>query len=248
MNQAQRPISRLAIIGLVLALGAVAALLAGGLGHRAGWWHFTSGLKLAEWGVYGALAALVVSLLAAVLTWPAAARKRGFPLALVGVLATLPVIATAGYWVHAARTYPVINDISTDLDDPPVFWDMPNPTDHPGEVFAAKQREAYPDIVPLTLPVPAQPVFEHARVLVNERGWSVVAEDDIDLRIEATDRSRLFGFVDEVVLRIAATPEGTRVDMRSRSRLGRSDLGVNAARIRAFLDDLAARNQTSRPE
>lgn len=245
MNQAQRPVSRMAVIGLVLALGAAAAMLAGGLGHRAGWWHFTSGLKLAEWGVYGALLALVVSLVAAVLTWPAAARKRGFPLALVGVLATLPVIATAAYWVHAARTYPMINDISTDLDEPPVFWDMPNPTDHPGEAFAVKQRAAYPDIVPLTLAAPAPQVFEHARALVRERGWSVVAENEADLRIEATEKSRLFGFVDEVVLRIAETPDGTRVDMRSRSRLGRSDLGVNAARIRAFLADLAAR--TSAP-
>ncbi len=243
MNQVQRPVSRLAVIGLVLAFGAAAALLAGGLGHRAGWWHFTSGLKLAEWGVYGALVALAVSLLAAVLTWPDAARKRGFPMALVGVLATLPVIATAGYWVHAARTYPVINDISTDLDDPPVFWDMPNPTDHPGESFAAKQRAAYPDIVPLTLSAPPQQVFGHARALVRERGWSVVAADEVDRRIEATEKSRLFGFVDEVVLRIAETSDGTRVDMRSRSRLGRSDLGVNAARIRAFLDDLAARSR-----
>lgn len=243
MNQAQRPVSRLAVIGLVLGLGAVAAMLAGGLGHRAGWWHFTSGLKVVEWGVYGALLALVVSLVAAVLTWPDAARKRGFPLALVGVLATLPVIATAAYWVHAARTYPMINDISTDLDEPPVFWEMPNPTDHPGEAFAAKQRAAYPDIVPLMLAAPAPQVFGHARALVRERGWSVVAEDEADLRIEATEKSRLFGFVDEVVLRIAETPDGTRVDMRSRSRLGRSDLGVNAARIRAFLTDLAARSR-----
>lgn len=231
----------LAPLSVVLAVVAVAAIVTAGLGYRAGWWHFLTGLRIAEWAAYASAAALACSLVAAWLTRPGVAGRSGFIMALAGIVFSLPVVLAAVQWELAARTYPAINDISTDLEDPPVFWDMPNPAEHPGQAFAELQRQGYPDLAPLQVAVAPQQVFAQALELVRERGWEVVAADDIDLRIEATVTSPLYGFTDEIVIRVSETDDGARIDMRSRSRLGRIDRGVNAARIRAFLEDLAPR-------
>jgi uncharacterized protein (DUF1499 family) len=156
-------------------------------------------------------------------------------LSLLGIAASLPVMAIAVQWEYAARTYPPINDVSTDTEDPPVFWDMPNPTEYPGAETAALQRAAYPDLAPLVLSIAPARAHALAEALVRDRGWEIVANEAADGRIEAVDRSLLYGFKDEIVIRIAASDGGARVDMRSRSRIGRIDRGVNARRVRAFL-------------
>jgi uncharacterized protein (DUF1499 family) len=144
-------------------------------------------------------------------------------------------------WEYAARSYPPINDISTDIEDPPVFWDMPMPTDYPGGEKAALQRAAYPDLAPLVLAMPADKAFAEALALMEGRGWEIVAKVPEEGRIEATASSRLFGFKDEVVVRVAPENGGAKVDVRSRSRVGLIDRGVNAKRIRAYLADLKRR-------
>ncbi len=187
-----------------------------------------------EWAVYAAALGLVVSVIGAILSRPGA-RRRGFLLSLLGIAASLPVVAIAAQWEYAARTYPPINDISTDTEDAPVFWDMPNPTEYPGAKTAALQRAAYPDLAPLILSIPPDRAYALALALTREKGWEVVADEPKDGRIEAVDRSFLYGFPDEITIRIAASNGGARVDLRSRSRIGRIDRGVNAKRIRAFL-------------
>lgn len=156
------------------------------------------------------------------------------------VVAAMPLLGLAAYWGHAALTHPLINDITTDSDDPPVFAAMPRIAPYPGASFAQRQREAYPDLAPLRLSEPPGEVHARALALMRARGWTVEANDPASLHIEAIARSRIFRFTDEIVLRLAPEGDGTRVDMRSRSRVGRGDLGVNAARIRAFFGDLAA--------
>jgi uncharacterized protein (DUF1499 family) len=75
---------------------------------------------------------------------------------------------------------------------------------------------------------------------VRARGWEVVAADAAGRRVEATDQTYFFGFKDDVAIRVSAIPDGSsRVDVRSVSRVGRSDIGTNAKRIRAFLADLS---------
>lgn len=233
------PISRrrpiLFLAGLLLSLAAIAAVLLAGIGYRQGWWHFLQGLRIAEWAVYAAGLGLVLSLAAAITARPG---RRGFVSALPGVLLALPVLGMALQWEVATRTTPPINDISTDTEDPPVFWDMPNPTEYPGEKFATLQRTGYPDIAPLLVKQTPDAVYAQAMALVNERGWAVVASDVAEGRIEAVATSRLFGFADEVAVRISPAEGGARVDMRSRSRLGKIDRGTNAQRIRAYLGDL----------
>ena len=114
------------------------------------------------------------------------------------------------------------------------------PQDHPvtydGPEVAAQQKQAYPDLKPLVVNVPAGKVFEAADQVVKDMGMDIVDASAPDLRIEATATSRLYGFKDDMVVRITTETDGsTKVDVRSKSRVGRSDLGQNARRIREFL-------------
>ena len=161
-------------------------------------------------------------------------------LAVLGTLASLPLVLMAIQWEYAARAYPPINDISTDTQDAPVFWDMPIATDYPGGAVAEQQRAAYPDLAPLKLALAPAQAYEHALAVVKEQGWEIVATVPEEGRIEAMARSRLYGFVDEVAIRVTAEGSGARVDVRSRSRTGRIDRGVNAKRIRTYLAAVAA--------
>jgi uncharacterized protein (DUF1499 family) len=232
-----------ALLGLIAAASAIGALVAAGIGTRQAWWHFSRGITIAEWAAYGAGLALVLSLIGLIQVWPGA-RRRGFVPATLGVLLALPLAVMAVQWEYAARSYPPINDISTDIEDPPVFWDMPTPTDYPGGEKAELQRAAYPDLAPLVLAMPADKAFAAALALVESRGWEIVAKVPEEGRIEATASSRLFGFKDEVIVRVVAENGGAKVDVRSRSRLGLIDRGVNAKRIRAYLADLKRRAAT----
>ena len=226
---------RLPLTGLLLGLVSFGTVLVAGIGYRQGWWHFLKGLQIAEWAVYAAALGLVISLVGMARL---RRQRRAVVTGLLGVLLALPVLGMALHWEYATRTYPPINDISTDTVDPPEFWDMPNPMAYPGEAVAQQQRAGYPDLAPLTLPQASAEVFDVALQLVQARGWSVIASDAEEGRIEAVATSRLFGFADEVSIRIVPDGSGSRVDMRSRSRLGKIDRGTNARRVRDWLADL----------
>ncbi len=142
-----------------------------------------------------------------------------------------------------ARKVPPIHDVSTDLTNPPEFVDIlplraqaPNPPEYAGEEVARLQREAYPNILPLTVQVPMDDAYLAAQEAVRRLGWQLVAavNEQGTARIEATDTTRWFGFKDDVVVRLQATPSAIRVDVRSKSRVGQSDLGKNAERINEF--------------
>ena len=100
---------------------------------------------------------------------------------------------------------------------------------------AVQQRRGHLDLAPLTLPEPSAQVFARARTTAERLGWEIVKADPAAGLIEATDTTRWFGFVDDVVIRVTPWGSGTRVDLRSVSRVGRSDIGTNAERIRDFL-------------
>jgi uncharacterized protein (DUF1499 family) len=236
----RKPLSWLALAGLILGLAAIAAMVASGIGYRQGWWSVVEGLKYSEWTAYGAVLALALSAAGLILARPGAGR-RGFVPAILGVAAALPLVAMAIHWEYAARTYPPINDISTDTEDPPEFWDMPNPMSYPGAETAAQQRAGYPDLAPLELAIPPEKAFALALALAESKGWEIVAKVPEEGRIEATDSSRLYGFKDEFAVRVSPSDGGAKVDVRSRSRLGLIDRGVNAKRIRAYLAALKER-------
>jgi uncharacterized protein (DUF1499 family) len=146
--------------------------------------------------------------------------------------------------------WPRIHDVTTDPDDPPTFQALlsrragrwVSPPAYDGVQAAAEQRRAYPDIQPLTLTIPPAPAFEAALAAARRLGWEIVASDWVSGRIEAIATTRLMRFKDDVVVRLRPEGGGTRVDVRSKSRLGSGDLGTNARRIRRFLAILTGYN------
>jgi hypothetical protein len=138
--------------------------------------------------------------------------------------------------------FPIINDISTDLDDPPKFVRCAQLEENRGRdmaypaSFADKQRLGYPNLRGRTLPVAPEQALDRARAALESLpGVEVVDVDFAAGRLEATGISRVFRFVDDVVVRVRPEGTGSRIDMRSKSRVGRGDLGANAARIESFL-------------
>jgi uncharacterized protein (DUF1499 family) len=117
----------------------------------------------------------------------------------------------------------------------PLRRDASNPPEYGGEAVAAQQLKAYPDVRPLTLTVPPDATFEKALRTAREVGWDIVESRPDQGRIEATDTTLWFGFKDDIVVRVTASDSGSRIDVRSVSRVGQSDIGTNAARIRNYL-------------
>ena len=103
---------------------------------------------------------------------------------------------------------------------------------YPGEAFAIQQRAAYPDLAPIPALAPPDQTFAAVKSAIESLGWKIAAADVDAGTIEATDTSRIFHFVDDIAVRIRPHGSGSLVDVRSKSREGKGDLGVNAARIR----------------
>ena len=242
-------------LGLGLVCGALALLAT--LGYRTG----TLGLRTLVQGVQGstlgAVAGAALALLAlGVLVWKGRVGERRKALRMAGVALALNALVAAPplYLVSQARGLPMIHDISTDTEHPPQFYaivslrsDAANALDY-DPANAAEQQRGYPDIAPLVLPdsPPAQ-TFEQAERAARALGWSIVSAAPQEGRLEATDRTPLMGFQDDIVVRIRAGEgsggRGSVVDVRSASRVGLSDVGTNARRIRAFLRALQAQAQ-----
>lgn len=231
----------LGFLSILLGVASIALLAVSVWGFRAGGWPWPQAYDLAGWGVWAAGAG-VIAALAGLVVW-LRLRKGGAGAVLLGLIMSLPVAGLGAAFEIAARTTPPINDISTDTEDPPVFWFTATPSDYPAQ-NAGPQRAAYPDVRPLDLSLPVDDAFAAALALVEERGWEVMSADPAESQIETIARSRLFGFKDEVAIRITETDTGARIDMRSRSRLGQIDRGANARRIEAYLADLETRART----
>ena len=232
--------------GLALALVAGLALLLAGPGHRFGWWSLGPGFAIIRYAAYGGTAAALVSATALILA-PLRGQRRGMFRALAGLVIGLITVGVPAYYLYTARSVPPIHDVSTDTDDPPAFEailplraDAPNPASYGGPAVAAQQQDAYPDIAPADYPIATEAAFEAAVAAARDMGWTIVAADEAAGRIEASDRTFWFGFVDDIVIRVRPTDAGSRIDVRSVSRVGVSDMGTNAARVRAYLDGLEA--------
>lgn len=222
-------------LGLGLSLASAAVLAVGPLGTRGGLWPFPVGFALLALGLLLGLAGASASLAAGV-------KTGQWGLAAVGVVVGLAVVAVPSRVLLAARGAPPIHEITTDDEDPPLFVAVlplrasaANPPEYGGADVAAAQRRAFPDIAPLVLPVDSAQAFDRALRAVEDLAWDVVASDRPSGRIEAVATTFWFGFKDDVVVRLRPLDDGTRIDIRSKSRVGLGDLGANARRVRAFL-------------
>lgn len=232
----------IADIGLGLALVSALAAVLSGEGTRFEVWNFRVGLLVLKWSAYGGLASAAVSLAGFVISC------RGGPgtvPALIGIILGVVLVAVPAYWLEKARRVPPIHDITTDASDPPQLVSIlplrknaSNPPDYGGPQIAAQQIRAYPDITPLVLDIPPEGAFEMALAASRKMGWKIVDSDRADGRIEAFDMTFWFGFKDDIVIRVKKEGQGSRVDIRSVSRVGISDVGTNANRVRKFLREM----------
>lgn len=239
-------LSWLSVLALLAAL-----LLMGGAGpaYRTELLALGDAFSLLRYGAYLAAAAAALGLFVLVLS--AITRRPG-----AGVVAVIVLAGTAALlympwqqWQRAQQA-PVIHDITTDAQNPPTFDALrdareaaPNGVDYPGEETARQQQDAYPEVQPLVVAAPLSRVLSAAQSEVESAGWQIAAISD--RTIEATAETRWFGFKDDVVVRLTPTDDGVRVDVRSASRMGMSDIGTNAARVHDYLESLKAMNPDS---
>ncbi|MCO5090705.1 DUF1499 domain-containing protein [Bosea sp. (in: a-proteobacteria)] len=195
------------------------------------------------------LAALGLAILAFVRIWHSG--HRGVGMAAGALTLSLVLLVPAGFVAFRLATRPALTDVSTDIDDPPAFSRSQAaltaragrvPPDPPPE-SRRLQRRAYPKAVPILLEVPAEAAFDLARRAARGLGWQVLETvrpggRSGTGRVEAIARGRILRFSEDITIRVRPRVDGSRIDIRSASRLGSHDLGANAARIAAFADEI----------
>ena len=235
------PIShRLARIAFILATVGSLIVAVSGPVHRFLGLDIEAAIAIFRYGFYLTVGGVALGL-ATILPARPGDKRRGFVAAFLAI-----VIGAAGGWVPLhwflnAQHRPAINDITTDTANPPPLVataqlrrGAPNPPAYPKE-SAALQRAAFPDIEPVVLAVPPAEAFKRADRAAMALDWDIVARVPADGRLEAIATSPWFGFRDDIVVRIRPQGTGSRIDIRSKSRIGESDLGGNAERVRAFI-------------
>ena len=219
-------------------------------------WRIGFGLMTFRLGalvLMGAAGLAVLALILSLLVSP----RRGAVTALLALV--VPAIGL-GYGLYVrdqAQAIPPIHDIATDLADPPGFTptiiaardsvegvnglDLYAKRSGDGRSYIELQREAYADIAPVVTTRSRAEAYAAALEIAETQGWEIVTRDAEAGLIEATARSFWYGFADDIVIRVRPEGAGARVDMRSVSRVGISDLGANAARMRPYLAEVRAR-------
>src|SRR5213083_3074597 len=219
-------------LAVIVAVAGALLLLASGAGVRLGLWTYGTGFALLRYAAYIGIAAAVLALVALFL-------PQGRARWIAALLAALGVGAATAYLPYSvqqrARSAPRINDITTDTEKPPQFK---KPLPYGGPQVAEQQHKAYPDIQPAVLAAGPEAAFARALAAAQAMGWDIVDAQPKEGRIEATATTFWFGFKDDVVVRITPLPAGSRIDVRSKSRVGRGDAGTNAQRVRAYLKRL----------
>ena len=221
-----------------LGVGGAALAAVGAYGTGFGWWAFPVGGLMLVAGVVMALVAVIAALIALVrLKRTGGVGTRGW----IGAIAAIGLLGTIGYWLNLGRGAPMIHDVATDSADPPAFNVIASRKDNLAGVGTIENWRklhdaAYGDIRPLILAKPPGEVIQSAKRLVEARGWAIASVTSD--RIEATETASPFAFKDDVVIVATPVADGTRVDVRSTSQIGVGDLGVNARRVRALLQDL----------
>ena len=235
---------RLRALVLAAAVLAFLAMCLAGPGTRLGWWPWQTGLSMMRIAAYAGIAVAVLA--AALVLLLVVPRWRVRPwVPILALCIALATVAPPMILLSHAKQVPPIHDITTDVADPPAFEALrevraaaPNGVAYQGAEVAKQQQQAYADIKPLVLAKPPREAMQRALDAARSMGWEVVASDTAAGRLEATATTRWFGFKDDVVVRIRPEGTGSRVDVRSMSRVGKSDLGANAARVREFLAKL----------
>jgi len=194
-----------------------------------------------KFGVFAGIAALILLVLQMIF------KRKTVTLGstVIALLLSAIAIAMPLSMMNKGKSVPPIHDISTDLINPPKFEaiaplraDAPNPVEYAGAEAAKQQRDAYPDLQTLSYTQSQSELVKATEQAVNNLGWELVNGDVDKGIIEATDSTMWFGFKDDVVVRVTDNDSERLLDIRSKSRVGGSDLGKNAERIHDFINEL----------
>ena len=233
-----------------LALLCIAGIVLSVLGVRLGLLHYSTGLMGLVYSCRISVGLLTTVAAVSLLTGFRVQR----PDALKSVLATLPGVLLAIYLKSMIGDYPVIHDISTDTEKPPVFTQGVKERGAGANSLAikpdsiAQQLQAFPELGPIHSRLDPASAMARAAEIATVLGWEIYSNDPQALLIEASHTSFWFGFVDDIVIRFKPTTDGTVLDLRSVSRVGRGDVGANAKRIQAFARNWALVEPAGKPE
>jgi hypothetical protein len=249
-------VGRLAWLAVALGVGALLSALIAAIGSGQGAWSFRSGLAVRRYAFFAGIAGGILAVVAIILMKDKPSVRRRWAL----LLALFSGFGLAGYLGNqymTATSLPAIHDITTDLEDVPDFSALPVRPDNlenvpdqgepelaamePEARWKALHRAAYGDLKTISVPWSVAETIQRAQTVAEKNGWEIVHVDPSRGRLEATDTTTFFRFRDDVVVRARRDPQKpgrTLVDMRSISRVGGSDIGVNARRIRDYLQDL----------
>jgi uncharacterized protein (DUF1499 family) len=237
--------SRVAAVASWLGKFAPACILAGLLGVQLGAVPPLGGFLFYQIGLLAGLLALVCGLVGVFITrgGPDDMGQQGAWLgAASGTLIMTITVIAAGPGLGR----PPINDITTDLQDPPAFAPASEVPDYAGRdmsypaEFIDVVSAAYPQLASIRVTMSPEEAYTRALRVAEELGWQVVHREPSLGTFDAQDRSLLFRFVDDITVRVRDDANEAIIDLRSKSRDGRGDLGVNAARIEEFLEAFAA--------
>lgn len=236
--------SRLGTFLLVGALLAALAIVLTMFGARLGFWEPLVGSGLIRNYMnpvgYVVTGFAVLGLIYHLITRNGKEAVKTLIATIIGLVILSPMIYGK---LNPTPRLPPINDITTDTSNPPAFLVLDdsrpgakNSLVYGGAKVAATQQQQFPDIAPIQSDKSAADAFAKALSIAKESGWEIVAEDADAWRFEATATTAVYAFKDDIVVVVTALDSGSRVDIRSVSRVGRSDRGVNAARIKAFIE------------
>ena len=244
-------------LALGLAVLGIGVYLFAALGYRMGVIELGTALGTLsrDVGPFVFIAALIVSVISILLSWFLIPR-RGILLSLIAFAIPLGGLLKGVSVGQTVDRLPFIHDITTDSEDPPRFsqaiidarasTNASNTLEYfekkdkrDGKLVSVLQFESYPDIVPVRRNDSPSVVYGEAKKLIGSKGWDVVTEDEENWILEATETTFWYGFKDDIVIRIRPSKNGgSIIDMRSVSRIGESDLGVNAERLRKLISEL----------
>lgn len=244
----QDPVSRTASLARAIGLFAVPVTIIAVLVSRSGKVEALPALIAIASGLVLALLAILLACAGFASIW--IKGHRGGGKALTGLTVACAILAYPLYKAADGMSYPAISDITTDLANPPqltaaTLQRLPteNSTVYPGESSALNQIAGYPEIVPVTADLPVLETHAIAVQLMRARGWQIVmGERPVDKApeqtIEAVTSSLVLGLKSDVVVRIRPVDKGSRIDMRSASRFGSRDFGMNAQQVRSYMAEL----------
>jgi uncharacterized protein (DUF1499 family) len=242
----------------IAVFAAVAAIVTAGL-HRLALLPTPVAITIAYTVIACAALSLTMAFVAGLDIW--VTGRQGAARVFFGAIVALGLLAIpTGVWAMSFR-YPQLNDISTDLDEPPEFTEAKdertpdaNPIDYPGDQFATLQRDHYPDLKSLVIPRTTEEAYELVLQAIAKLKLKTTLEvppedvDDAPGFIELSEHSQILGLVDDIIIRVLGEDKMARIDVRSASRYGSNDFGRNAEHTRTILKEIASRFEASVPD